>query len=420
MIYVQLLESMSLIALSAYVYNQIHLSKSLIKEDLKFTDKLILIVFFGVLGIIGNYTAVNVGTKNINHNIEFHDAIANTRPIAAIIAGYIGGPVVGVVVGLVAGVNRYFLGGFTALACAIATVAEGLIGSITRKISIDDDYNLKKVFTGAIIAEMVQMIVILIFSRPFYEAVNLVKLIALPMILINSFGTMIFINIIKNAKKQYRINELEKEAATAKFVALSAQIEPHFLFNALNTIASLCRTNPLKSRELIIDLSNYFRQTLIRKQDFTSLKNEIEFIKSYFSIEKARFGSRLTLIIDIPENFMEVKIPVFVLQPIIENAIKHGILPKVDGGIIILNACISKNNKDEMLFYIEDTGVGMDAIKLENILKDSSKGIGLKNVNQRLKLLYGENYGIDIKSLLGKGTKISFNIPVKGGILNEL
>ncbi len=73
-----------------------------------------------------------------------------------------------------------------------------------------------------------------------------------------------------------------------------------------------------------------------------------------------------------------------------------------------------------MLFYIEDTGVGMDAIKLENILKDSSKGIGLKNVNQRLKLLYGENYGIDIKSLLGKGTKISFNIPVKGGILNEL
>jgi two-component system LytT family sensor kinase len=157
MIYVQLLESMSLIALSAYVYNQIHLSKSLIKEDLKFTDKLILIVFFGVLGIIGNYTAVNVGTKNINHNIGFHDAIANTRPIAAIIAGYIGGPVVGVVVGLVAGVNRYFLGGFTALACAIATVAEGLIGSITRKISIDDDYNLKKVFTGAIIAEMVKM-----------------------------------------------------------------------------------------------------------------------------------------------------------------------------------------------------------------------------------------------------------------------
>lgn len=491
MIYIQLLESMALIAISAYIYNQSHVLKNMIKGELKFIDKVALIAFFGILGIIGNYTGVNVEPYAMNSikpmgsiqagYIGLHDAIANTRPIAAIVGGYIGGPIFGIIIGIIAGTHRYFLGGFTALSCGVATLAEGFIGGLIKKYSKDEDFNLKHVFIGAVSAECCQMIIILLLSRPFSAALKLVDIIAVPMILINSLGSVIFINIIKSAKEEYnrigaieaqralniakktmnymrkgldrktaknvseiiyemtdadgifigdkngflaysgidicedklkkevknynkspdyrvielinsdrsmffvcapfkipnsgfegvlglgvrskkninpyfvqfgkelsdllsnqielyKLNKLAKEASTAEFRALRAQIEPHFLFNALNTIASFCRTNPLKARELIIDLSNYFRQTLKRQEDFVYLKDEIEFIQSYLSIETARFGDRLRLIIDVPEEMMDKKVPVFVLQPIVENAVKHGILPKPEGGEVYLKA----------------------------------------------------------------------------------
>ncbi|MHC6178588.1 LytS/YhcK type 5TM receptor domain-containing protein [Clostridium sp. JNZ X4-2] len=562
MIYIQLLESMALIALSAYIYNQSHVLKNLIKDDLKFIDKIALIVFFSLLGIIGNYTGVNVEPYAISNikpigsmqagYIGLHDAIANTRPIAAIVGGYIGGPVFGVIVGIIAGTHRYFLGGFTALACGIATLIEGLIGGLIKRYSKDESFNLKRAFLGAVIAECCQMIIILIISRPFSSALKLVEIIAVPMILINSLGTVIFINIIKSAKEEYnrigaieaqralniakktvnymrrgldeetaknvseiiyemtnadgivigdkngflaysgisihkdelkqriekyskepgykiiemgnkgnpmffvcapfkiqnsgfegvlglgvkskkninpyfvqfgkelsdllsnqielyKLNKLAKEASTAEFRALRAQIEPHFLFNALNTISSFCRTNPLKARELIIDLSNYFRQTLKRQEDFVYLKDEIEFIQSYLSIETARFGNRLHLIIDIPDEMMDKKVPVFVLQPIVENAIKHGILPKPEGGKVYLKAFFENN---QIHFSITDTGVGMNEEKLNEVLTEWP-GIGLKNVNERLKLLYGEDHGLDIKTSVNNGTKVSFLISMR-------
>lgn len=553
---------MALIAISAYIYNQSHVLKNMIKGELKFIDKIALIVFFSLLGIIGNYTGVNVEPYAMDNirpmgsiqagYIGLHDAIANTRPIAAIVAGYIGGPVFGVIVGIIAGTHRYFLGGFTALSCGVATLAEGLVGGLIKKLSKDEGFNLKKVFIGAVAAECCQMIIILVLSRPFSSALKLVEIIAVPMILINSLGSVIFINIIKSAKEEYdrigaieaqralnitkktvnymrkglnektaknvseiiyemtnadgifigdkngflaysgisiheeklrqeiqkynkspdykiielqydgksmffvcapfkipnsgfegvlglgvrlkkninpyfiqfgkelsdllsnqielyKLNKLAKEASTAEFRALRAQIEPHFLFNALNTIASFCRTNPSKARELIIDLSNYFRQTLKRQEDFVYLKDEIEFIQSYLSIETARFGNRLQLIIDIPDEMMDEKVPVFVLQPIVENAIKHGILPKPEGGKVYLEAFFEN---DEIRFCITDTGVGMNEERLNEVLT-KWPGIGLKNVNERLKLLYGEDHGLDIKTSVNNGTKISFLISMR-------
>lgn len=540
MIYIQLLERMALIALAAYIYNQSHIFKNLIKDELKVKDKIGMIIFFSILSIIGTYTGVNLEPY----------AIANTRPIGAIVAGYVGGPVVGVAVGLIAGTHRFLLGGFTGLACGIATVVEGIMGALARKYSKDGAFSAKSAFLGAVVAESLQMLILLIFSRPLEDAVELVRFIALPMILINSFGVIIFINIIQNARNEYnrigaikaqevlniakrtmghmrkglseetaksvaeiiceisnikgvfigdkkglltycgekisedelkhnletyyecpdysvikftsnnkqvffvcvpflvsnvgfegvlglkvkseksidsyfwefakelsdllstqielhKLNKLAEEASVAEFKALRAQIEPHFLFNALNTIASFCRTNPVRARELIIDLSNYFRQTLKRAEDFVLLKDEIEFLQSYLSIEKARFGERLKLIIDIPEDMMNIKMPVFILQPIIENSIKHGILPKPEGGSVLVKASYIK---DEVIFSIEDTGLGMEKEKLAEVTT-IWPGIGLKNVNERLKLLYGEGHELNINTNLNYGTKVSFLIP---------
>jgi two-component system LytT family sensor kinase len=540
MIYIQLLERMALIALAAYIYNQSHIFKNLIKDELKVRDKIGMIIFFSVLSIIGTYTGVNLEPY----------AIANTRPIGAIVAGYVGGPVVGVAVGLITGTHRFLLGGFTGLACGIATVVEGIVGALARKYSKDGAFSAKSAFLGAVVAESLQMLILLIFSRPLEDAVELVKFIALPMILINSFGVIIFINIIQNARNEYnrigaikaqevlniakrtmghmrkglsketaksvaeiiceisnikgvfigdkkglltycgekisedelkhnleayyecpdysiikftsnskevffvcapflvsnvgfegvlglkvkseksidsyfwqfvkelsdllstqielhKLNKLAEEASVAEFKALRAQIEPHFLFNALNTIASFCRTNPVRARELIIDLSNYFRQTLKRAEDFVLLKDEVEFLQSYLSIEKARFGERLKLIIDIPEDMMNIKMPVFILQPIIENSIKHGILPKPEGGSVLVKAYYIK---DEVIFSIEDTGLGMEKEKLAEVTT-MWPGIGLKNVNERLRLLYGEDHELNINTKLNYGTKVSFLIP---------
>ncbi len=170
----------------------------------------------------------------------------------------------------------------------------------------------------------------------------------------------------------------------------------------------------MRARELIIDLSNYFRQTLKREEDFVLLKDELDFIQSYLSIEKARFGDRIKITIDIPENLMNIKMPVFMLQPIIENAIKHGILLRASGGSVFVKA---DYYKEEVLFSIEDTGVGMNEEKLNQVI-NKWPGIGLKNVNDRLKLLYGEDHGLKIITALDKGTKVKFLIPKEAKIIH--
>ena len=146
-IYVQLLERMALIALAAYVYNQTHLFRDMIKDELTLKNKIGMILFFSTLSIIGTYTGVGVEPY----------ALANTRPIGAFMAGYMGGPLIGLIVGGIAGAHRYSFGGFTAAACAAATVAEGLIGAIARRYSKDRALSANSGFLGGVIAEVMQM-----------------------------------------------------------------------------------------------------------------------------------------------------------------------------------------------------------------------------------------------------------------------
>ena len=201
-----------------------------------------------------------------------------------------------------------------------------------------------------------------------------------------------------------------KSAKDAEIAFLRSQIKPHFLYNALNSIAALCIDEPQKAEDLIIQLSEYIRNSFdFKKLDsLVTIEKELELLKAYLSIEKARFGERLNVEYDIDEN-LNILIPPLILQPLVENAVRHGIMSNLKGGTV--KVTIRKNN-DTVSFRVDDDGKGMNRTKVEEILNSNAEGmgVGIWNINQRLRLLYGN--GIQIDSREGTGTKVSFNIPL--------
>ena len=206
---------------------------------------------------------------------------------------------------------------------------------------------------------------------------------------------------------QMEISKVENLMSLLKYSelkALQSQINPHFLFNVLNTMASLIRTNPEKAREVTIDLSSYLRYNLDNNVKSVELIKELNQIDTYIKIEKVRFGNKLNILYDVDESLYNFQIPSLIIQPLVENSIKHGILKKRDNGCVKI--IIKKIGKD-IEITIEDDGVGIEQTIIDNLDKQIKENIGLKNVHQRLKLLYGE--GLNIKKL-EQGTRIKFKI----------
>ncbi len=201
-----------------------------------------------------------------------------------------------------------------------------------------------------------------------------------------------------------KIENLKDMASKAEIKALQSQINPHFLFNALNTIISFVRIDPNKARDLIINLSTYLRHNIENVDELVSIESELNQVKSYVNIEQARFGKKLNVIYKVDED-INIKIPSLIIQPLVENSIKHGILKDINGGTIKVS--IRKITENEVKITIEDNGVGIDDETINSIYKGCIKEnkIGLVNVHNRLKLLYGKGLKIE---RLDKGTRISF------------
>jgi len=539
----------------AFIMSKINLFKKLVvKKNITFKEKIALGIIFGTIGIIGTYTGIVI-----------NGALANSRVIGVLVGGLLGGPFVGIFAGFIAGIHRWGvdIGGFTALACGISTIIEGILaGSLSKKFNRSQNKWGFALIIG-MVAEVIQMLIILIVAKPFADAVDLVKIIGLPMILANSIGSAMFIGVTesifkerdraaayqaqialkianktleflrkgfnedtarKAAKIIYDMTDVkavsitdknrilthigigedhhktgdliktkvtkevirtgkhkvaysksdidcddkkcklksaiivplkeknkvvgtlklykttvdsisqvdlelalglgllfstqielskveyqEQLLAKAELKALQAQINPHFLFNAINTIVSFIRIKPDKSRELLLHLSTYFRKNLQFNTDEVCLLKEINHVKSYLEIEKARFGEKLKVIFNIP-NDISCYIPPLVLQPIVENSIKHGLMKKIEGGTIEITA-IDKEDSTEIV--VKDNGVGIDERTLKTIfLEEKDKdSVGLVNVNNRLKNKYGADHGLVIDSNINDGTTVTINVP---------
>jgi two-component system, LytTR family, sensor kinase len=201
-----------------------------------------------------------------------------------------------------------------------------------------------------------------------------------------------------------RVEQIKEAANKAELKALQTKINPHFLFNALNAIASTTRRNPEKARELIINLSSYLRFNLEINDELIDIHKELEQVRDYVEIEKARFGSRLQVDYEIDE--VSVRLPSLLLQPLVENAIIHGILKTKGPGIVTIAV---KDMEEKIRISVKDTGAGISEEVVENLYRNNipAKHIGLYNVHQRVKLIYGE--GLIIHRLT-PGTEVYFDI----------
>jgi len=217
-------------------------------------------------------------------------------------------------------------------------------------------------------------------------------------------------NLISAQIESGRIKEQTKLLANAELKALQSQINPHFLFNALNTISYYCRQDPKMAKKLIIYLANYYRHNLSNLKSLIPLSQELQHIDAYVNIEVARFGNRLkvTYILD---DVRDVKVPPLIMQPLVENAVKHGIQPKLEGGNVIIKV---KKHDDYYEVVITDDGVGIPEKWLKTLLipDPNRKSIGLSNVHKRLLTIYGPDSGLSIVSKENFGTTVSFKIPV--------
>jgi two-component system LytT family sensor kinase len=213
------------------------------------------------------------------------------------------------------------------------------------------------------------------------------------------------IKIWNNARIEHRLQEQETLLLAAKITALSNQINPHFLFNTLTSISSLIRTQPDTARMLIIKLSGLLRRLMRSTDHFVSLREELESIDEYLDIEVVRFGPQLKVVKRISPDTLDIFVPSMILQPLVENSIKHGLARKIGGGRITITTVLRDRR---MLIEVHDDGLGMSEQRLEQAF---GGGIGLSNVNERLRTIYGEACQLRLKSTPGQGTSASIEIP---------
>ncbi|WP_197376606.1 sensor histidine kinase [Mycolicibacterium baixiangningiae] len=227
--------------------------------------------------------------------------------------------------------------------------------------------------------------------------------------------------VARYAAGQLELAELDASRARldrAEVLALRAQISPHFIYNALNTIASFVRTDPDRARELILDFADFTRYSFRAAGQYTTLAEELRNIDRYLTLERARFGASLEVRLQVAPEVLGVVVPFLALQPLVENAVRHGLGERGGGSIEI----IARDEGSDCVITVEDDGVGMDPAALRTGLGDALGGngspapghtahVGLTNVDHRLRAAFGNDYGLVVETAIGAGTKVIMRVP---------
>lgn len=550
-----LLQQMCVFLVIAWLMSKTRLFIPLVQVTVRLPHKLLCYITFSIFCIMGTYFGLHID-----------DSIANTRAIGAVMSGLLGGPVVGGLVGLTGGLHRYSMGGMTALSCMVSTIAEGLLGGLVHSILVKrgrTDKLFNPIVAGVVtfVAEILQMLIIVLIARPFDDAVYLVGNIAAPMMVTNTVGAAMFMRILldkramfekytsafsatalkvaastegilrqgfneENSMKvaQVLLKELDIGAvaitdrekllaftgigddhhlvgrpinspytlraiednevvyadgnelpyrcsihpgcklgstlviplrgeneqvigsiklyevrnrlfssinrtlgegiaqllsaqilagkferqkallAQSEIKLLHAQVNPHFLFNALNTLLAVIRKDSDKAGQLVQYLSTFFRKNLKRSAEVVTLGEELEHVNAYLQIELARFPSQLKVDLQVANEFYFQKLPAFTLQPLVENAIKHGTSQLLSNGNIVIRAY----RKDEDVVIEVEDNAGLYQSRMTGT---SEGGLGMSLVDKRLRARFGNDYGIAVSCNPDHFTRVTLRLP---------
>jgi two-component system LytT family sensor kinase len=345
----------------------------------------------------------------------------------AFLAGLLAGPYAGAIVGVTLGVPPLFAGEWGALPFAIGCgFAGGGLREICPKEAI---WHFSPLFFTGLHRHVWRLVrrfeidwVVILLLAPIclaiiQQAVNYrypLRLFAIPahtpgmwfaVLVCAVLSVAIPIKIWNSARIEHRLQEQEKLLMASRLDALSSQINPHFLFNTLSSISSLTRSQPETARMLILKLSGLLRRLLRSQDHFVTLREELEAIDEYLDIESIRFGPSLKIEKHIDPATLGLVVPSMILQPLVENSIKHGLAQKLGEGRITIR---SLRERDHAIIDVIDNGIGIPAADANRV---RGTGIGLRNVNERLRVIYGANYQLQLDSVPGQGTCARVVIP---------
>ena len=391
--------------------------KSLLyKTELSLKEKLIFALLSGMLLSSGGIVRLllNYGAADLSLS-------------GTVLVGLLAGPLTGAAVGLMVGAPAAFNGEILALPLG---VLYGVSGGIVRELCRKEDiwsfspliflnlYRIGKtairdrifdwqvvIFAVTLALESLRIFVGSEFPGLVFHLSSQNPWVVLAIYISTLAALGIPLKIWNNVRLERKLAEQEVLVVRARLQALSSQINPHFLFNTLNSIASATRTNPEVARRLIRKLSSILRKLLEEQEHFVPLKEELEFIDSYLDIESVRFGAgKLAVEKEVDDNTLNTLVPSMIIQPLVENAVKHGISTRLEGGRIVIRA---RRGMGAVIIEIEDNGGGLP----QGEPAAEGHGIGIANVNERLSVIYGEQCKIELLSAPHEGTVARIEIP---------
>jgi two-component system, LytTR family, sensor kinase len=345
----------------------------------------------------------------------------------AFLAGLLAGPYAGAIVGVMLGIPPLFVGEWGALPFAIGC---GFAGGGLREICPTEAiWHFSPLFFTGLHRHVWRLVrrfeidwVVILLTAPI--ALSMIqqavgyrwpqKLFVIPahtpgmwfaVLMCTVLSVAIPIKIWNSARIEHRLQEQEKLLMESRLDALSSQINPHFLFNTLTSISSLIRSQPETARMLIVKLSGLLRRLLRSQDHFVTLREELDAIDEYLDIEAVRFGPHLKIEKDIDPETLDLVVPSMMLQPLVENSIKHGLAHKLGEGRITIR---SARQGDHAVIDVIDNGIGIPTLDAGRV---KGTGIGLRNVNERLRVIYGANYQLQLDSVPGEGTCARILIP---------
>ncbi|HZU24994.1 MAG TPA: sensor histidine kinase [Bryobacteraceae bacterium] len=375
--------------------------------------------------------AFGVGTRVFNPTYQAVDLGLEGSMVAGLIGGYYSGLLSGILISLPAMLNGELM--TMPLYAGI-----GVLGGLLRDVAPDKEdiwrfspfldlsvyrllrrrYDVRRsafhlaCLLSIVAADLLRFAVANVFEkpRPVFCLAQLWHSNARPLEILAIYIASIFavtlpLKIWNNFRNEKKLESQQLRLNEARLAALTRQINPHFLFNTLNTVASLIRTNPEEARRVIYKLSSILRALLRKTENFSPLGEELAFIDNYMAIELVRFGDKLRFVKEIDPATVDLLVPSMLLQPLIENSLRHGLGSKIEGGTVRLQSRIEDGR---LHLLVEDDGVGIPENRLASLF---DQGIGISNVNERLKVLFGATYRMWIDSRPGEGTRTGIEIP---------